>query len=196
MVDQSKYVQEFSRVGAFIKKFPVIKDAKPQMKVRLSCIAIEQKKVDNCMYVGDCEPSQSCVYVLTEEGEPIRTVEVSIPPMFLAVNKEGQVLVTGDNSPKVLSVQMSQGKVADLAPQEFAVENAVKVTGVAWDAKTGGYFVAVQQEKRGQGRIDRYTFSGDYDGNVVGPGLVNPLGLALSPTGTLVVADKVSIKLL
>ena len=129
-------------------------------------------------------------------GEPIRTVEVSIPPMFLAVNKEGQVLVTGDNSPKVLSVQMSQGKVADLAPQEFAVENAVKVTGVAWDAKTGGYFVAVQQEKRGQGRIDRYTFSGDYDGNVVEPGLVNPLGLTLSPTGTLVVADKVSIKLL
>ena len=193
VVDRSKHVQVFSGGGDFTNMFAVRKDSNPP--TRLSCIAIEQKKVDNCIYVGDCEPSKSCVHVLTEDGKYIRTVKVSIPPVFLAVKNEGQVLVTGDENPTVLSVQMSQRQVEDLAQQTFPIKDAYKVAGVAWDNETQGFYVAVREKKQGKGRVDLYSFSGDFVKNVIGPGLLNSLGLALSSTlPALVVADMYEIK--
>ncbi|XP_072034834.1 uncharacterized protein [Amphiura filiformis] len=192
VVDQSKIVQRFSNEGGYLRQFSVLPTDQPRhTKVCSSCIAIDNK---DCIYVGDF--LRSVVSVFNDSERHIRTVNVSVPPMFLAVNDHMEVLVTrgitrGEKSSRVLTVNMSR---TDGPTQKYELENVPYVSGVVWDNRTMGFFVASQEDKRGKGQVHYYSSNGEYVKTVVETKLNNPLGLALSSTGLLVVADLFSVK--
>ena len=192
VVDRSKFVQEYSTEGNFLKKFTVLNN-ETSTKVCSSCIAVGS---DDRIYVGDCEPSRSLVSVFKKHGSFICMVKLSVLPMYLDVNIHRQLLITDNTSCDVHMVDLGQQHhMTDTYHVVDNVGNMANVTGVVWDNATEGFFVASQQKKRGKGQVHYYSSNGVYVQTVVETKLNNPMGLALSNDNVLVVADMLSVKL-
>ena len=189
VVDTSRIVHIFKSDGAVLTTFDILKDtsSRPRGQVGLSCITIDHRDL---IYIGDYK--RYLVIVLTGRGKCIRhvrSVSVSIPPMYLAVNDRMEVLVTrGERSSTVLSIQVNQCPDEHCPAQRFNINKAANVTGVVWDKSTTGFFVASQQGTRGKGQVHYYSKDGKYVKTIVTK-LFNPLSLALSSDNVLVVAD-------
>ena len=192
VVDGSRFVQEYSIDGNFLKKFSVLNN-ETVTKVCSSCIAVGN---DDRIYVGDCEPSRSLVSVFKKNGIFIRTVKLSVLPMYMDVNMRRQLLITDNMSGDVHMVDLGQQyQMTDSYGIADNKGNMANVTGVVWDKATEGFFVATQQKNRGKGQVHYYSSNGVFVQTVVETKLNNPMGLALSKDNVLVVADMLSIKL-
>lgn len=196
VVDQSKYVHEYSIEAKFLRKFSVLASKlPPSTKVYSSCIAIDKR---DHVYVGDHYRK----LISHHNGNSlVRTVEVMTSPMYLAVNDHQQLLVSAGDGSRVLMVEMSPSKSKNPDTTEvFSMRNGsgAKVTGVVWstDSDSDAFFIATQQENRGNGQVHLCSDTSEqkHITTIVGYKLNNPLGLALSSSNVLVVADMFSVK--
>ena len=156
-------------------------------QVDLRSVAVKQ---DGTIIIGDVKRS-----VLTEhsplDGTIKRVVPVETPPEFLAVNRESQVLVSGEYNGTVNMIDANGATVFTITPlmNNFPVRCC---TGVCW-SKTGIY-IAIHNKIEGSGHVHHYDTKGGFI-ECVAQDLPLPQGIRITEDEKqITVADYYSIK--
>ncbi|XP_038065654.1 uncharacterized protein LOC119735792 [Patiria miniata] len=155
------------------------------------------KYIASCLAVADSlvalgVETKKVISLHNLDGSPIRTLPADLVEDNLAINKTKELIFTNYRRSRLVSMDLYGNKV-------FSVETThkgklVKPMGVCCEGHSNIYVAVHLGLGRGEGEIHHYDNEGRKVGHII-QSLYNPLGLALTPRGELVVADKNSVKI-
>ncbi|XP_038056041.1 tripartite motif-containing protein 2-like [Patiria miniata] len=185
-VTDKKKVKVFDTELHFVREFtPSANDADGQSESYLTAVAVDSQRVA----VADW--GRKVISVHNLDGSLISSSSNNMVDYDLAISNFGCLVFANFEGQSLLCVNF-KGK------EMFSVKTlmngkAAKANGVLCDDDETIY-VLVHSGNRGSSAVQRYDSNGAFLATVA-QGLYNPLGMAFTPTGDVVVADRHSIKI-
>ncbi|XP_038056014.1 tripartite motif-containing protein 2-like [Patiria miniata] len=185
-VTDQKKVKVFNTELHFVREFtPSADDADGRSESFLTAVAVDSQRVA----VADWERKVISVHKL--DGSLITSISNNMESDYLAISNFGCLVFTNYEGQSLLCVNF-RGKEM-FSVKTFMNGKAAKPTGVLCDDDETIY-VVVNSENQGDSEVQRYDSNGAYVATVA-QGLYNPLGMAFTPAGDVVVADLHSVKI-
>ncbi|XP_038052387.1 tripartite motif-containing protein 2-like [Patiria miniata] len=187
VADQSK-VKVFDTELQFVREFtPSVDDAEGPFEIDIDCIAVDKQRVA----VADFDRNVISVHNL--DGSLIASTSNIMVRFFIAMSNKEQLIFTNYVEKRLLCVDLRGNEVFNVMP--LLKGKPAKPTGVLCD-DDGSIYVAVHAESGefGDGEVQHYDSNGAFI-KTVRQGLDFPLGMAFTPVGDIVVAEKHSVKI-
>ncbi|XP_038056035.1 uncharacterized protein LOC119728026 [Patiria miniata] len=185
-VTDKKKVKVFDTELQFVREFtPSADDANGRSKSFLTAVAVDSQRVA----VADW--GRKLISVHNLDGSSISSISNSMVDYYSAISDCGCLVFTNYEGQSLLCVNF-KGKVM-FSVKTFMNGKAAKQTGVLCDDDETIY-VAVHYGGRGGFEVQRYNSNGAFVATVA-QRLHNPLGMAFTPAGDVVVADQHSVKI-
>ncbi|XP_038051266.1 protein lin-41-like [Patiria miniata] len=153
-----------------------------------SCIAVDG---DGQTAIGDEE--NEIISIFTSDGSAVKTIQAPMIGDYLTIDSKNNLLYTNFSEKKLLSLDYHGNPVISM---DTVGEDGKPIhpSGVCCDS-AGDIYVSAQSSPEIEcGEIHHYDPEGRYKGRVI-QGLCNPFGVIFTPSGDLVVADGVSVKI-
>ncbi|XP_038056021.1 tripartite motif-containing protein 2-like [Patiria miniata] len=185
-VTDQKKVKVFNTELHFVREFtPSADDADGRSESFLTAVAVDSQRVA----VADWGRNVISVHKL--DGSLITSISNNMESDYLAISNFGCLVFPNYEGQSLLCVNF-RGKEM-FSVKTFMNGKAAKPTGVLCDDDETIY-VVVNSENQGDSEVQRYDSNGAYVATVA-QGLYNPLGMAFTPAGDVVVADLHSVKI-
>ena len=157
-----------------------------QLTYDLACIAVDEHHIA----VGNT--AEKTISLYDTEGSLIREVQANFIDRRLTISNKQHLIFSNYKNSKLVSLDL-QGKAI------FSIDTVVngkmlKPAGMCCDRSGDIYIVLHASGNYGSGEIHHYTAEGVHIRRVAS-GLENPLGLTITPSGALAVADMSSVKI-
>ncbi|XP_038056017.1 tripartite motif-containing protein 2-like [Patiria miniata] len=185
-VTDQKKVKVFDTELHFIREFtPSADDADGRSKSNLTAVAVDSQRV------AVADRGRKVISVHNLDGSLIASISNSMVDYYSAISKLGCLVFTNYEGQSLLCVNLKGKEMFNV--KTLVNGKAAKPTGVLCDDDETIY-AAVHSGKRGGTEVQRYDSNGAFVATVA-QGLYNPLGMAFTPTGDVVVADAHSVKI-
>ncbi|XP_038051813.1 E3 ubiquitin-protein ligase TRIM56-like [Patiria miniata] len=183
--DEDK-VKVFDSELQFVREFtPSVGDAEGLSESNLSGIAVDKQQVA----VADW--GRKVISVHNLDGSLIASTSNSMVECFIAMSNKERLVFTNYDEKRLLCVDSKGNEVFNV--MTLLNGKPAILSGVLCD-DDGSIYVAVHSGTVGDSEVHRYDSNGAFIATVV-QGLYNPLGMAFTPAGDVVVADKHSVKI-
>ncbi|XP_038052448.1 tripartite motif-containing protein 3-like [Patiria miniata] len=185
-VTDRKKVKVFDNELQFVREFtPSVDDAEELSKSNLRGIAVDKQRVA----VADC--GRKVITVHSLDGLLIASTSNNMVYCDLAMSNKERLIFTNYDEKKLLCVDFKGNEVFNVMP--LLNGKPAKPTGVLCD-DDGSIYVALHTGNWGNTEVHHYDSNGAFIATVA-QGLYNPLGMAFTPAGDVVVADLHSVKI-
>ncbi|XP_038056022.1 tripartite motif-containing protein 2-like [Patiria miniata] len=185
-VTDKKKVKVFDTELQIVRAFtPLADDADGRSKSKLTAVAVDSQRV------AVADTGRKVISVHNLDGSLIASISNNMVSDYLAISNFGCLVFTNGEGHSLLCINF-KGK------EMFSVKTlmngkAAKPAGVLCDDDETIY-VAVHSGIRGASEVQRYDSNGAFVATVA-QGLYNPLEMAFTPAGDVVVADLHSVKI-
>ncbi|XP_038051816.1 E3 ubiquitin-protein ligase TRIM56-like [Patiria miniata] len=185
-VTDRKKVKVFDNELQFVREFtPSVDDAEGLSKSNLRGIAVDKQRVA----VADF--GRKVVSVHNLDGSLIASTSNNMVDNNLAMSNKERLILTNYEEKRLLCVDFEGNEVFNV--MTLLNGNPAKPTGVLCD-DDGSIYVAVHSDNKGDSEVHHFDANGAFI-STVAQKLYNPLGMAFTPAGDVVVADMHSVKI-
>ncbi|XP_038056808.1 tripartite motif-containing protein 2-like [Patiria miniata] len=185
-VTDKKKVKVFDNELHFVREFtPSVDDADGRSKSNLRAVAVDSQRV------AVADKGRKVISVHNLDGSLIASISNNMADQDLAISNFGCLVFTNYEGQSLLCVNFKGKEMFSV--KTFVNGEAAKPTGVLCDDDETIY-VVVHYRARGSCEVQRYNSNGAFVATVA-EGLYNPLGMAFTPAGDIVVADRHSVKI-
>ncbi|XP_038052435.1 tripartite motif-containing protein 2-like [Patiria miniata] len=185
-VTDQKKVKVFDTELKFVREFtPSVDDAEGLSKSDLRGIALDKQRV------ALLDKGRKVISVHNLDGSLIANTSINMVGYHIAMSSTGRMVFTTYEKNSLLCVNFKGNEVFNVMP--LINGKSAKPTGVLCD-DDGSIYVALHSFKLGSAEVHHYDSNGAFMATVA-QGLYNPLGMAFTPAGDVVVADKHSVKI-
>ncbi|XP_038069331.1 E3 ubiquitin-protein ligase TRIM71-like [Patiria miniata] len=185
VADEDK-VKIFDNKLQFVREFtPSVDDAEGLSKSDLSGIAVDKQRVA----VADW--GRKVISVHKVDGSLIASTSNNMVYSDLAMSNKEQLIFTNYEEKRLMCVDFKGNEVFNVMTLQNG--NPAKPTGVLCD-DDGSIYVAVHPGNVRDCEVHHYDSNGAFIATVAQK-LCNPLGMAFTPAGDVVVADQLSVKI-
>ncbi|XP_033637719.1 tripartite motif-containing protein 3-like [Asterias rubens] len=187
LILENQTIKIFSRSGEFIREFTT-----SLMKTSYAiptCITVDDGK--GHIAVGD--EVNGVIHLFDPDGAHIVSIIAKMIGDYLTVGSKQNFLYTDFHARKLLSID-DHGNALFTVNTVDEHNKPIQPCGVCCDSNGDIYISAQTGAKMDQGEIHHFDPEGKYKGRVIS-GLKNPFGIAFTPSGGLVVADGLSVKI-
>ncbi|XP_038056007.1 tripartite motif-containing protein 2-like [Patiria miniata] len=186
IVTDKKKVKVFDNELQFVREFtPSADDADVQSESDLRGIAIDSQRV------AVADEGRKVISVHSLDGSLISSISNNMLDYDLAISNFGCLVFTNFEGQSLLCVNFKGKEMFRV--KTFINGKAAKPAGVLCDDDETIY-VSVHSVKMGGAEVQRYDSNGAFVATVA-QGLYNPLGMAFTPAGDVVVGDRHSVKI-
>ncbi|XP_038053645.1 E3 ubiquitin-protein ligase TRIM56-like [Patiria miniata] len=187
LVTDKMHVKVFDSSLEFIRQFtPSHNDTGQDSESCLTGIAVDEK---NRIAVADSGRKLISLHML--DGSLMKTIPHEMVGYGLAVGIKERLIFTNYSNERLICITYTGEGVFSVSTS--CVKQHGRPSGVCCD-DAGDIYVSVDSEEFEGGEVHHYTPEGVFIGRVA-RGLHSPCGLTFTPSGDLVVADEVSVKI-
>ncbi|XP_038056010.1 E3 ubiquitin-protein ligase TRIM71-like [Patiria miniata] len=185
-VTDKKKVKVFDTELQFVREFtPSVDDADGLSESNLTAVAVDSQRVA----VADW--GRKVISVHNLDGSLISSISNNMLDYDLAISNFGCLVFTNFEGQSLLCVNFEGKEMFNV--KTLVNGKAAKASGVLCDDDETIYAV-VHSGNRGSSAVQRYDSNGAFVATVA-QGLYNPLGMAFTPTGDVVVTEIHSVKI-
>ncbi|XP_038052742.1 uncharacterized protein LOC119725410 [Patiria miniata] len=184
IADQKK-VKVFDNEVMYVREFTPLVDDQEMSESGLTGIAVDEQRVA----AADCRRNVISVHNL--DGSMISSISNNMVDFDLAISNTDRLIFTNEEEKRLLCVDFQGNAVFNV--MTLLNGTPAKPTGVLCD-DDGSIYVAVEYQATGDDKVQKYDSNGAFIATVA-QGLYNPMQMAFTPTGDVVVADVHSVKI-
>ncbi|XP_038056012.1 tripartite motif-containing protein 2-like [Patiria miniata] len=184
-VTDQKKVKVFDTELQFVREFtPSVNDANGQSASYLTGVAVDSQRV------AVADRGRKVISVHNLDGSLIASISNSMVDIDMTMSNLGCLVFTNYECQSLLGINFKGKEIFSV--KTLMHGEAAKPTGVLCEDET--IYVAVHYGRRGGFEVQRYNSNGTFVASVA-KGLYNPLEMAFTPAGDVVVADRHSVKI-